>query len=318
MTTGVGMTLLLISRALASTTYDDMGFVLEAPDEGPFANGIGAPVVEWDGQAQQYVMFFESPLSTDELGPGCRWGWRIGRATSPDGLEWEIDEEPVIEPEPGTRWACSVSHPAVVRDNHEWTLLYAMEDDARNVGIGLATAWDGEDFAPDADPVIEGPQVGMPTVGLSDGLLYVTYVRVPNLAIATIDPDTHELVDGDTALTAASGPSWADNWLVTPALACVKHAGWSMVYAGFADAAAKVRSYAFASSPDGWTWTVGDAIPGSSSWAHADVTLADDQTLLWYSATADDGRKAIGLTWTGEPEHKPKPRECSVHPGRGR
>jgi hypothetical protein len=206
----------------------------------------------------------------------------------------------------------------VVRDNHDWYLLFAMEDDASRVGLGLAYARDGEAFTPDAEPVVEGPKVGMPSVALADGLLYVTYVRVPDLAVATIDPDTHELVDGATALAAATGPAWADNWLITPALACVKHAGWSMVYAGFADAAARSRSYAYATSADGWSWTVGGDIPDTSDYTHVDVTLADDEILIWYSASADDGRKAIGLTWTGEPDHKPKARECSAHPGRSR
>ncbi|MFZ5481899.1 MAG: hypothetical protein ACOZNI_34380 [Myxococcota bacterium] len=292
----------------------DVGWVFEAPDDGPFALGVNAPTVDWDGQGQRYVMFFESPLAPHELAPGCRTGWRIGRATSADGVTWEIDPEPVIEPEPGTAWACSASQPAVVRDGHDWHLLFAMEDDARNVGIGLARGRDGERFDVVAAPAIEGPRVGMPTVGLSEGLLHVVYVKAPDLAVATLDPKTGELLDTDVALVAADGPDWADHWLVTPALACVKHGGWGLVYSAFADPGATLRSYAIAGSDDGWAWSLEEGIAGLDV-THVDVTLTKDQTLVWYSGAAPDGRKAIGLAWTGAPKHKPKARECSVQPG---
>jgi hypothetical protein len=309
------MLVALAPLAFGAPEPTDLGFVLEAPEDGPFASGVNAPTVDWDGQKQRYVMFFESPLSASELATGCRTGWRIGRATSEDGLTWDIDPDPMIEPEAGTRWSCAASQPAVVRDGHDWYLLFAMEDTSHQTGIALAHARDGEHFDVVAAPAIEGPHVGMPTVGLSDGLLQVVYVHAPDLAVATLDPETGEVIDGDVALTAASGPSWADNWLVTPALACAKHEGWSLVYAGFDDAAATTRAYAVAGSDDGWTWSFDEAFDADSDLTHVDVTLAGDEVLLWYSATADDGRKAIGLAWTGEPKHKPKERECSVQPG---
>ena len=132
---------------------EDLGLILEAPTKGWFAQGIGAPTVAWSGT--EYVMFFESRV--DPPTSACDQAWVIGRATSKDGIDWTIDEEPVYLPswsDTTSPEACAVAQPAVVYDGVDWHLFYSMWSVSTRPGhgwvtgegIGHAVSSDGQTF----------------------------------------------------------------------------------------------------------------------------------------------------------------------------
>jgi hypothetical protein len=85
-----------------------------------------------------WLMFY---AGTDDLGPFDP-AYRIGRATSPDGVTWTADPEPLFEGR----------MPSVLHEETGFRMWYAANDDWD--GIRLATSADGVTWTTSAEPVL--------------------------------------------------------------------------------------------------------------------------------------------------------------------
>ena len=70
-------------------------------------------------------MVFEAPWEATE---DCPHGmWALGLARSDDGEEWEVDEDPLLEPTEDTFYSCGLAHPAIAHDGTSWHLWFRAE-----------------------------------------------------------------------------------------------------------------------------------------------------------------------------------------------
>lgn len=105
-------------------------------DEGKKIGGVLEPTVLYDAEEEEYRMWYAA-LGTKEE----RFAFRLGYATSNDGITWERRLEPVYEPGPEGAWdANTVSHCNVVRDpQHGYHLFYhgiSADGDKKTAAVG--------------------------------------------------------------------------------------------------------------------------------------------------------------------------------------
>ncbi len=319
--------ILLAALALAAPTYTDHGPVLSAPGSGPFAGGVNAPAVEWDGAAGLYVMFFESPAASADVPDDCYSYYRLGRATSPDGSTWTIDDSFVLEPdhadESGT-YRCAATQPALAYDGTTWHLLFTGgttdEGKGRNEPAGIlhATSPDGIDWVVDDAPAVppEANGIGLASAVIVDGTVYVLYSQLPHLRLATapagggawtLHPDP--VVDNSTL------GDWASTWVFGPSLGCADEASprFNLTLGG--DSTSGARTLAIGGSDDAIAWSIEQPVVvaalDSNGINHWDVLpVGVDAWRLWYSRTDDlTGLKGVGLAEAGTESHR-RGRSC--------
>jgi MYXO-CTERM domain-containing protein len=325
------LALALPGIAYAGPGFIDQGFVLSAPASGSFTGGIGAPTVDYDVASGTYVMYFESPPATPPA--ECNTSFAIGRATSPDGINWTLDAEPVIAPDVGTAGSpfhCVASQPSVVYDGATWHLFFSMASEPASAGqpntgngIGYATSTDGVNFTVQDAPLIpdEGVSMGLSSAAIVDGNLYLLYVWYPDFKLAwkplsggTWTVEDTPVVDHDDVGV------WAIEWVLGPSLFCEDDQAdpFSLVFGG--DDHDGVRNLAYGHSADATTWaydadnpiTTGDL--DYTSLKHWDVLEAGTDYQMWYSK--DDpstGVKGVGYAVTGYEMGPTGPRMCP-HP----
>jgi predicted GH43/DUF377 family glycosyl hydrolase len=97
-------------------------------------HGVGHPSVIKDGDT--YKMWYEGYDG---------WYWRIGHASSPDGINWtRHPENPVLsEGVSGTWDDGGVNAPSVFKDGDVYYLLYVGKDSGGTTRIGYANSKDG-------------------------------------------------------------------------------------------------------------------------------------------------------------------------------
>ncbi len=331
-----------VSTANAAPAFFDRGFVLKPPASGPFVGGVNAPTVDIVEKSGTYVMYFESataPVSTD-----CFESYVIGRATSPDGLNWTIDANPVLSPDPASDASrCSVSQPAVVYDGRTWHLFYSTAREKPSsgatynlpTGISYATSTDGTTFTVQAAPLIPATDLSQ-TIGLATAtvvynqifLLYF-YNNDFRLSTSSLGDPTVWSSSTDTVVDHTTVGDWASNDVISPALFCEDDMpdALSLILAGDApgQSGGTTRSMAFATSTGGKAWTMDAQTPltgGDLTYSelnHWDVIEAHSDYLLWYGKTdPETGLKAIGLATTSSPWAEAQPRLCphdyQLHP----
>lgn len=311
--------IVLLSLAAAGPAFVDQGFVLRSPTEGAFTAGMGAPTVEYDVSTGTYAMYFEAP--NPETPAECVTSYNLGRATSPDGVTWTVDPEPVLSADvtvSGSPFHCVVSQPAVVHDGATWHLFFSMAGEPaadgepnQGNGIGYATSTDGVDFTVQEAPLVraEGVSMGLGSAAIVDGVLYYLYVWKPDFRLAwkPLDGSADWNIGDTTVIDHDDVGAWAVQWVLGPSLFCEddQASPFSLVYAG--DDNSNVRSLAFAQSADALSWTqdagnplsAGDVDYGALN--HWDVLEAGSGYLMWYSKTEEKtGLKAIGYATAGD------------------
>lgn len=188
----------------------DTEYLIQVVDVPYSATGPGNPTVAWDDDNSQWVMYFETkvtrawfdenfPAAFDDLtartdpGSECvnRQGtdfnmWVIGRATSPNGITWTVDEDPALIPASYTFASCLVAQPDVVFDGTTWHMFFKAEQGPRaytnryecnggtepdpswgcfkTTGVGYATSTDGETFTIQDRILDGGGGFGFPSV----------------------------------------------------------------------------------------------------------------------------------------------------------
>ncbi|MSQ01959.1 MAG: hypothetical protein EXR71_08705 [Myxococcales bacterium] len=321
------LAVIALGLAAAPTAFYDLGFIHAGA--GAFAGGVGAPSVEWDGENERLVMYFESPSPAVDLPEGCTTAFRIGRATSTDGVTWTADEEPTFSftGEATSPRQCSVAQPAVVFDGTRWNLFYSAsslppEADGVNAptGIGWATSVDGVSFTVQTETLVafETSSIGLASAAVLNGVLLLAYTEHPNVMLISRAVAGGQwsaptlMLDHD-----AVGP-WATNWVHGPSLACdeLDAEPLSVVFGG--DTLPPfTRSLAVAGSANGTSWAVSPGSPLSAGTLdygllnHWDVLHAGDGWAMWYSQTdPGSGLKTIGAAVTDTQLGPPRPRTC--------
>lgn len=159
--------------------------------------GLEEPSVIWDETAGVFKMWYAAKFYEDILDSGRPFvGFRIGYATSPDGINWTKNPTPVFEPTAtlGTFDPVSTSHTNVLKDpQFGYHLFYAGGGAIDSIGHAFST--DGLNWQRDSgNPIIAGqtsvdePQdilikgdfdqaVGGPASLLEDGDIYLYYMR---------------------------------------------------------------------------------------------------------------------------------------------
>lgn len=322
--------LLFLPLAFAASpgSFDDLGTVLRPDPRGAFAKGMGAPTVEWDGT--QFVMFFESPAPDAQVPEGCGGAYQIGRATSPDGETWTVDEAPALSfaGEPGTTRYCSVSQPAVSFDGRAWNLFWNSSREPADgsttnqpTGIGWATSGDGVSWRVQAETLVpyQDKPMGLPSAATVNDRQYLLWSEFPNLFVISRPAEGGAWTPPELAVDHQAVGAWSSLWVLGPSLVCSEDPArpLGLLFAGD-DEGSGARSLAWAESTDGVAWTVDPASPLSGgsldygSLNHWELAgFAEGGAMLFYSRTDEtSGTKAIGVATTGTLGGDPLPRLC--------
>jgi len=296
--------------------------VLNAEEGTWLENGPGAPTVAYDPIAGEYVMYFEVNLPDAFYAhrPGCAssgydFDWGIGRATSPDGVTWTADSEPVLLPVEDTYYACVLSNPAVVYDGETWRLWFRahgleegcdVEVDVNclsNTGIGLATSTDGVNFTSSEEPVIEPPTAYFASVAKVEDTwtMLVQSDADGDLHLGT-SPDGEEWTFDSTDPVIGGGDAdWITDW---------NHGDLICNDTGDSDTLTSlILSYEYGTdtyrwgvvTSDGATWTPAEEAtyewePGDSGiWTHSATMRVGDEYLLYHRV---QGTSSLFLSFT--------------------
>ncbi|MGC6493597.1 MAG: hypothetical protein ACON5B_12230, partial [Myxococcota bacterium] len=288
------------------------------PQPGTFyENGVGAPSVAFDEANNQWVMYFETrfPEPTDTcIGVG-QWG--IGRATSPDGLSWTVDDEPVITNQLGSYYGCVVAHPNVLFDGKTWRMWFKAHqengpcDDPKNpspwgcspvTGVGYAESTDGIDWTVTTDPVINLGNFGFPAVTRVDDVYYMLLAYSSSAngifeiweAVSTDDGVTWS---PPTTVLEPNTVLWAPDELYNPAVTCQNHPNFPFILmtggrdttpaGGSTTLLTAALGRAFSANGVQWPWDgtvpiyewdLSGPVP-DNDWRHWDVVLLEGSKL---------------------------------------
>jgi predicted GH43/DUF377 family glycosyl hydrolase len=279
---------------------------------------IGIPG-SWDN----FVVWFPSILLINSV--YCMWyggkdgtTYRIGYATSPDGITWtKKPSAPVVNVGSGGSWEeWYVNGPSVIFDGITYHLWYTGSNGV-NQRIGYATSTDGISWTKSpSNPVLDtGPspwdsvQIGAPSV-IYDGIMYhmwysgsdgtnwrIGYATSPNGISWTKSGSNPVMILGSTG-------DWDDEYVLDPTV-IFDGIRFHMWYAGYDGTISRIG---YATSLDGVSWqlysgnlcpgTFGDGCvldagpPGSwdSIYAEDPTVVYDGKTyLMWYAGVESGG-----------------------------
>lgn len=129
--------------------------ILDRTDHDPFLRA--APYVIKDAGA--FRMWFVSARSWTEDEHGLHYDVVIRHARSADGIRWEADEQPCLEPESSDDYA--VGRPSVLRDGDGFRMWYGIRSFTQPYRVGYAESADGLSWTRrDADAGIERSESG--------------------------------------------------------------------------------------------------------------------------------------------------------------
>ncbi|GDX79531.1 hypothetical protein LBMAG42_13420 [Deltaproteobacteria bacterium] len=315
------------AAAAAPSGFFDLGFVLKGA--GAFQNGVGAPSVEWRGDTEEYVMYFEAATDAEDVPEGCANSFHIGRATSPDGVTWALDEAPVLTASgvAGTPRECSVAQPAILFDGTQWNLFYSAsklpnEGAATNApsGIGWATSADGIAWTVVEEVLVPfvDTSIGLSSAAALNGVVYLEVAELPDIFQLSRPVGSSTWSEPVRVLDHLSVGEWAGHWVHGPSLVCDEAASrpLAMLFGGDTEGTFE-RGLGWAESADGVSWAVDTNSPLAggnldySALNHWDVLRSGAGYVVWYSRTDEEsGEKAVGAAVTDTQLGDPAPRAC--------
>ena len=308
--------------------WPDILLAANSDGNGYMVNGVGAPSVAYDPDQQRYVMAFEVRLpQTDPLCPFGMWG--IGLATSDDGISnWVTLPTPILEPAPGTYYACTAAHPSILywpptRTLYIWSKAEQTDppDDAigpsRFVGVGrirvrVKEQGGFEEILIDEDPVLTIDQnFGIPRVVHNLGTFYMSLTRRPDMFLASA-PNTSDFVLGAarSLQPGEANPPWAVDELFNASLVCETDLAFPFsVFIGGYDlghgAVIEAGGWGKAVSSDGVDWLLGVdpyfEFSGADDWRHWDVVRVGlSDYLVWFDEKDGNQRNQVRFASTVE------------------
>lgn len=319
--------------AHASSIQIQPGTVLQPAPGSFYENGVGAPSVAYHPGLGLFVMVFETRLPTTSA--NCPVGqWALGIAFSQNGVNWQVDTEPLLEPAAGTYYSCVAAQPAVLFDGVTWRVWFKSEqgNDAcavdepvwgcnRQTGIGYFELDDQSGLVTVSDePAIAGPGMSYPSVAiLEDGwhmaltVYNEVYVGTSADGLAwTLEPD---------AVFPKGVETWGMSEMINPVLACREGISTPifMSYGGRTTSGTDITSAAWTigRSPDGLTWTADPTTvvewTGGDQWRHWDLMrFARNDYIVWFTEKDGTGKVRVRLGYT-RPSWSPRklsPRIC--------
>ena len=297
-------------------------WVLEGEDGSFTQQGVGKPSVVWDGT--RFVMYFDTWSNED---PGDCEGDRplhsIGRATSTDGVEWQLHPSPVLSPGASSLTTCGMSDPAVVYHDKTWHLFFkAWTDQAvAQPGIGHATSSDGVTFTVDPSLAVsfsdwgEWTDMGHPSVVLfadeddrdwtwSMWLSRLKTDGTGDILLATSQDGGATWSTRDKPVLKPGTFEWYANRVRSPAAECDPSESYPylLYFGGEAD---ESQSLGVGTSKTGDDWYADpDALltwTSEREWTEIDALRLGDDTLVWFVDPAPDGTDRIGMAYTSGP-----------------
>lgn len=266
---------------------------------------VGNPVLDigvagqWDdkGCGCFSVTDIKGRLHLYYMGAGTNNSWRIGLATSGNGIRWQRSKSnPVLPQGPAGSWdSNSVSMPYVLNDDGRLSMIYS--GSGKGGGFGLATSTDGVAWKRQGSaPVMRGIGGSMdPCIRKFDGRFVMWYVGQQGKSFRIFQA------------TSADGIAWTKN--SQPVLPLGKKGEYDETsHAGPVVLKVGDRYYMFhlggshrgwqigvAHSADGVTWTKSSANPilnagdkdawDSGSTLSLDVLWMNDRFHVWYAAS---------------------------------
>ncbi|MGB2819964.1 MAG: SUMF1/EgtB/PvdO family nonheme iron enzyme [Phycisphaerae bacterium] len=283
---------------------------------------VGAPGQWDDGRTGCFTVskvgkeFYLWYMGSGEANP-----WRIGLATSPDGVRWKrCDSNPVLGPgAPGTWDDRQVSMPYVLKDGERFCMWYSGA--GRGGGFGLATSPDGVTWTRHGSgPVMRGIGASCdPCVRKTDGGFQMWYCgrigKSYRICRASSPDGVRWQKVPDPALPLGRKGSFDELHQAGP---CVLRVG-EQLFMWYLGSDGKKWCMGLATSKDGVRWERSSASPildvgpkgawDSGSILGHDVLLIDDTFHVWYAAVsrADMGKQEsrqtirIGYARSGPP-----------------
>jgi hypothetical protein len=104
-----------------------------------YEGGLETPnVVFFNGEYHMYNTVYLQNIADQ---------FKISHATSPNGINWTIDNAPILEPAPAVSWMSEiVAEPGALVKNDTLYLFYTAISNVGDVSIGLARSLDGSSF----------------------------------------------------------------------------------------------------------------------------------------------------------------------------
>ncbi len=294
-----------VAMAQSFDVYDS--WLVEAQAGTITENGAGAPVVVHNPSTHEFELYFESQLSQEH--PDCPGGqWIIGRARSKDGVHFEVDPEPVIEPTPGTIVPCGAAHPAaVVVDGTTHLWFKALQSGVGHVRVGRSRPGLRRGLA------LSITDMGFPTVVQVGDTWHMLLAKVPAIHHATA-PTPHGPWTLDPLPVLEPGfNEWSTDRLFNPSLSCKSDDpyhpfelfvggkdldGGSVAYGGWGRAVSRDATHWLVAFDPIYSWT------GDFEWRHWDVRLVDSGRLgdpdyiVYFSEKDEQGRNRIGFAYS--------------------
>ena len=306
---------------------DDILLEAGACTHAYMVNGAGAPTVAYDPGQERYMMVFEVQLAEpDPICPVGRWG--LGLATSDDGVSWEVEPSPIVEPEAGTYYSCVAAHPsAVFREGRDALHVFFKSERgegecsegeelcSRYTGVGRARLLFDEDGLVSgevnvaAEPVLPlNEDMGYPRFVRQGGVNYLMFTQRPDVWLASsTDVDHFEVMD-EPALTVGGSPSlWAGDELFNGALTCSSSEEFPLqAWVGgrnFEGEVATSGGMGRALASSAWSWFLGlEPVlewGETGDWRHWDVLrVGAEDYLVYFSERDPSGHPRIRLATT--------------------
>jgi len=303
-------------------TKDVNNPVMSGGASGTWNRHLFWPDVLYNADSTRYEMWFSAAA-----GPANQFRpMSIGFATSPDGINWTMHPDPVLEPDAGTWDESSVEIAMVIRENGQYKMWYSGWSPSNEVGkIGYATSSDGINWTKDTlnNPVMVPSSAAWQAGGffrchvLPDQGGYKMWYdgftadwRYSNIGYATSSdgitwtPDTLN----NPVLTTGSAGSWDDGNLELPHILFINNV-YHIWYTGTRPSESLPWQTGWATSDDGIHWykynnttttstlySDSDPVlkPSSGQWdgtyiQQGTVMREGDSLRMWYSGSRSPG-----------------------------
>ena len=243
-----------------------------------------SPSLPWDGLAsfRPYVMFSQSEYKMWYTGLSSSFQYRIGFATSPNGVNWTKRADPVLGAGGSGWWANGVQHPSVIEDSTGGFKMW-MQGSPSFV-FGYSEAVDETTWTPPVQVFSDADIVYYPRV-IFNGQFHEMWYSITNhpnsrFKYATSLDGINWTISPDNPVLRPGPQAWDAGGIIPGDI----HFDGSMYHMWYQGLSASRWRSGYAVSPKGMAATVtptGYLPPGDTVWVTASV---DDTTGLFFLA----------------------------------